>query len=75
MLFIGVRQILIDKWIELELDIKVTISVDVYVPLSGDQSPGSSVEKTANRRAFWRWLGFFNFYTEVGLESAKFISW
>ena len=35
MLFIGVRQVLIDRWIELELDIKVTISVDVYVPLTG----------------------------------------
>ena len=37
------------------------------------QSPGSSVGITANCRAFWRWLGFFNFYPEVGLKSAKFI--
>ena len=35
------------------------------------QTPGRSIEKTDNCRAFWRWLGFFNFYPEVSLESAN----
>jgi hypothetical protein len=38
-----------------------------------EQSPRSSVEKMDNFLASRRWLGFFNFYPEMGLESEKLI--
>jgi hypothetical protein len=37
------------------------------------QNSGSSVEKADSFLASRRWLGFFNLYPEVGLESANFI--
>ena len=38
-----------------------------------EQSPGSSVKKMDKILASRRWLGFFNFYPEVDLESEKLI--
>jgi len=42
-------------------------------PAWANHSPGSYVEKLDNFLASRRWLGFFKFCPEVGLESAYFI--
>jgi hypothetical protein len=47
----------------------------LYNIVNPTQDPGNFVEKMGNFLASRRWLGFLNYYSEVGLESAYFIGW